>query len=171
MGDNSSSQYSMPLTAKQMAARYQTALDNINPTYTSYNAPTYQGLSGGDYDALEQSLYGSQATALDKAWANRSEQMNQSMADRGLWASGQVDKALNDTYSDEFLPQYQQAAQSAAAQRYQLQASDLASQNAFNQANAQQEYESGWRPLDYKAGLWNNTGGVISSGSSSGWSI
>lgn len=171
MGDNTSSTTSMPLTSSQMAKRYQTALSNINPEYQQYEAPTYQGLSGGDYDALEQSLYNSQATALDKAWNTRSQDMTQSMADRGLWNSGQVDKALNQTYGEEFVPQYQQAASNAAAQRYQLQAGDLSNQNQFNLTNAQQNYEDDWRKLDYQAGLWNNTGGVISSGNSSGWSI
>lgn len=171
MGGNDTTNTSMPLTSAQMAKRYQTALANINPTYADYNAPTYQGLANGDYDALEQSLYNSQASALDKAWGTRSKDMTQSMADRGLWSSGQVDKALNQTYGEEFLPQYQQAANSAAAQRYQLQSGDLAAQNQFNLANAQQQYDADWRENDYKAGLWNNTGGVLSSGSSSGWSI
>jgi len=36
---------------------------------------------------------------------------------------------------------------------------------------AQRRYDSQWRPLDYLQGLWNETGGTISSSGSSGWKI
>lgn len=171
MGGNDTKNTSRPLTASEMQDRYQVALQNIQPNYEIYKGPQYESMSNGDYDRLEESIVKSRTAPIDYAWDARSKSINQSMADRGLWSSGQVDKKLDETYAQDFLPQYTQAGAEAATQRYNLQAQDIAGKNAFALDNAKTAYESKWRDEDYKAGLWNNTGGIISTGNSSGWSI
>lgn len=60
-------------------------------------------------------------------------------------------------------------ADAASANNFNL--TDSQARNAFNTEQAKQQYESQWRPADYKAGLWNGTGGIVSSSSGGGWSI
>jgi hypothetical protein len=185
MGGNDSTSNSRPLTADERAAAYNAGISSMGNTLGSgylnngslntsgltYQTPTYQSLGDGDYDAYQKSIYDSTANNLDTTWKNRSADINQSMADRGLWSSGVAEQVLNDDYNENWLPQYTQAANNAATTRYQLQAQDLANQNTFNTNQAEQEYNSKWRPLDYAQGLYNGTGGVISSSNSTGWSI
>ena len=185
MGGNDSKSSSRPLTAKERKEAYSAGIESMTGTLGSdyfndgsmntgslgYNNPTYRALGGGDYDAYENAIYNSSANKLDTAWKNRSADINQGMADRGLWSSGVAEQVLSDEYRDNFLPQYTQAANNAATTRYTLQANDLQNQNTFNQSAAEQDYNSRWRPLDYAQGLYNGTGGVISSSNSSGWSI
>lgn len=185
MGGNDSTSESRPLTAAERASAYNTGISSMSNTLGSnyynngalntaglgYSTPTYQSLGNGDYDAYQQAIYDSTANNLDTTWKNRSADINQSMADRGLWSSGVAEQVIADDYNENWLPQYTQAANNAATTRYTLQANDLQNQNAFNQTNAEQEYNSKWRPLDYAQGLYNGTGGVISSSNSNGWSI
>lgn len=186
MGGNSSKSESRPLTATERKQAYEAGISSmsgslgsdyfsdsgaLNTSGLGYTKPDYEALGGGDYDAYENSIYNSAASKLDTAWGNRQEDVNQSMADRGLWASGVAEQVMQDDYNENWLPQYQQAANQAAQQRYTMQAADLANKNSFNQTNAEQDYNSRWRPLDYAQGLYNGTGGVISSSNSGGWSI
>ena len=77
---------------------------------------------------------------------------------------------------------YTAAGAEAAAQRYgmqsqeqqflnQLTAQEAARETAYRQAEAQQQFASQWAPLEYLMGLYNQTGGAISSGKSSGMNI
>ena len=129
-----------------------------------YQAPTTQRLSGGDYDRLEQNLLGSQTAMLDSQWANRKADINQDMAGIGT-------QAENEVFADTFAPAYQQAAAGAAAQRYGMESQDNAMANQMSMANAQQDFSSQWAPYEYLMGLYNGTGGTISSQKSSGWSF
>jgi hypothetical protein len=191
MGGNDSTSSSRPLNAKERAAAYQAGIKNIGDStgnsglfslgndgnYTldtsglAYNAPAYNQLDNGDYASLEKNIVASRTAPLDEAWRKAQETMNQDASDRGLWSSGMPIKNEQDYYAQNFLPAYQQAGADAAIQRYTMQQQDLQGQNAQNMANAQQNYESKYRPLDYLQGLYNGTGGVISSGGSTGWSI
>ena len=205
-------------------------------------------MSGGDYDRLEQSMVASRTAPLERAWSLRKQDIDQSMADRGIWASGAPVQVQQEEFEQSFLPAYTQAGAEAATQRYGAQANELqalnqfalsranetnqfnladtaaqnqyqlsrageenqfglsnaAAQNQFalskaneanqfglsNTANQNQynlsragmlneanmteqdrEYQAKWRPLDFAQGLYNNTGGVISSSSGGGWSI
>jgi len=186
MGGNDSTTSSRPLTAAERADAYNSGITSMRGTLGGnyfngngqmqtgnlrYNAPSYQALNGGNYDALQQDIYNSTANHLNTAWGNHSSAMQSSMANRGLWSMGDMDQQLQKTYNEDFRPQFQQAANQAAQQRYTLQTADTQNQNTFNQENAQQDYNSKWRPLDYSSGLYNGTGGVISNMNTSGWNI
>lgn len=188
-GGQSSSNTSRPLNAQERNDIYQAALSQLGGKMpdTGYAAPTYadpgtaQTMSGGDYAALEQNILASRMAPITAAMADERTRTDQSLSDRGLWASGIAEKAQQDV-TKNFLPSITQAGADAATQRFGMQASELAglnqfalnktqAQNAFDMENANRRDNSNWRPADYLAGLWNGTGGTIGSSSSSGWSL
>ena len=171
MGSSGSSNTSRPLTADERLDSYNAGMGAIKPEYAYYEKPTMQTLSDQDYNKLEQSIVDSRTAPLDRAWQLERDSINQEMADRGLWSSGVPAQAMQKRYEDAYIPQFKAAGAEAATQRYGMQANELAQINQANLDTASKEYESKFRPLDYQAGLWNNTSGVISSGSSGGWSI
>lgn len=177
-GSDSGSSESRPLNAKERTDLFNAGQNLIRDNSgwlqnsgLQYQAPETQRLSGGDYDALQQSLYDSQAGALDTQWARRKEDITQDMADRGLYASGIGTQAENEVFADTFAPAYQQAASNAASTRYGLESQDNTMANQMAVANAQQDFSSAWAPYEYLMGLYNGTGGTISSQKSSGWSF
>lgn len=174
MGSSGSSSSSKPLTGPQRQAVFNSGISSVQSATPwlqaqnlSYQSPTAQTLTGGDYSALEQNLYNSQATALDSQWAKQKDAINQDMADRGLYTSGIGAQAENKIFSDSYLPAYQQAASNAASQRYALQAQENDSANNMALTNAAQNYASAWAPYEYLMGLYNQTGGTISKSNSS----
>lgn len=44
-------------------------------------------------------------------------------------------------------------------------------QNTWNADQTQKSFDAQWRPYDYLQGLWNGTGGSVSSSTGGGWSI
>lgn len=176
VGENksNSTDSSRPLTAGERAAIFESAYSYMNP-YTSakYNAPTYQGLSGGDYNQLENALMESKAAGINRAWDLEKDSINQEAADRGIWDSGIPLQTMQKRYEEAYIPQFTQAANEATAQRYGLQSEDLKGANAFNMTNAGSEFDAAWRPADYWAGIYNQTNGTISNGESKskGWNI
>lgn len=98
-------------------------------------APT-QTLSGGDYDALESSILQSRLSPIQQQIAQRSKDINQSMADRGLYASGLPDQQMNKEMTSTFMPAINQAAAEASNQRYGLQSGENQMVNQANQMNA-----------------------------------
>jgi len=175
-GGDKSSGSSRPLTASERRSLFNTGSDLIQNNAgwlqgndMQYQAPDAQRLEGGDYDRLEQNLYNAQASALDTQWDRRRDDINQDMADRGLYASGIGTQNENRVFADSFAPAYQQAAAGAAAQRYGMESQDNAMTNEMAMSNAQNEYASAWGPYEYLMGLYNGTGGTIQSQSSSGW--
>jgi hypothetical protein len=152
-----------------------------------YNAPSYQytspfmSLSGGDYDALQNSIY-SGATAGLKQYENDARgSIDQSLSNRGIWSSGIAQAAQNDL-TDSLADTYAQAGANATAQRYGLQSQELGMQNAFNQAesqfgnqfnmsNAGQDFASQWAPLEFLAQLWNGTSGIVQSSKGSSFDM
>lgn len=176
MGSSSSS--SKPLTGPQRQAVFNSGISSVKSAMPwiqsqnlSYESPTAQTLTGGDYDALQNNLYNSQATALDSQWAKQKDSINQDMADRGLYTSGIGAQAENKIFSRDYLPAYQQAASNAASQRYALQAQENESANNMALTNAAQNYASSWAPYEYLMGLYNQTGGTISTSSSMNFGI
>lgn len=174
MGGSSSSSSSKPLTGPQRQAIFNSGISSVQSAIPwleseslEYQAPAAKTLTGGDYDALQNSLYSSQATALDSQWAKQKDAINQDMADRGLYTSGIGAQAENKIFSDSYLPAYQQAAANASAQRYALQAQENESANNVALTNAAQNYVSSWAPYEYLMGLYNQTGGTISKSNSS----
>jgi hypothetical protein len=209
-GAQSSKGKARPLNAKERSQIFDAAMYNVsrgvgaidptmsrdewakagrpNPEYAQYESPDYvdpgeaRTINGGDYDRLEQALYDKQATGLDNLWGRRRQEVDQSMADRGLWSSGMGEQTASKMFSEEFAPQYRMAQSDATAQRYGLQQNE---QNALNQYalssaqlanaaksdNALKEYESKWRPFDYAAQLWSGTSGQKSNQSSSGFNF
>jgi hypothetical protein len=60
--------------------------------------------------------------------------------------------------------------QKAAGQTQTSQA-QAGAENTFNTDQAEKQYNAKWRPLDYLQGVWNGTGGSISSSTGGGWSV
>ncbi len=186
-GYNSSESNSRPLSATERDSIYQAALGNLssNIPSTGYTAPSYASpgaaktMSDGDYAALEQNILKSRMAPINSAMADERARSDQSLSDRGLWASGIAEKAQQDV-TKNFMPSITQAGADAATQRYGMQASELAglnqfaqtsaqAQNAFDMENASRKDNSNWRPADYLAGLWNGTGGTVGSSGSEGF--
>lgn len=171
MGSNESSSTSRPLDAGERLASYRTGMTAINPQFSYYQSPQLERLSGGDYDRLESSIVDSRTAPLNRAWDLERETINQEMSDRGLWASGVPAQRMQQRFEEAYVPVFKQAGAEAAQQRYGLQSDEQARMNQAALDIANRQYESQWRPLDYKSGIWNNTGGVISSSTGGGWSI
>jgi hypothetical protein len=134
-----------------------------------YQSPETERLSA-DYDQLQDRLTEGYTAPIDRARARQMQQSNQDMSDRGIYTSLNAIRA-NNSVDEGYIPQYAQAGANATNARYQLEAGDIAAANAAKMENANRTYEAKWRPEDYKAGVWNGTGGVVSSGKTGGWSI
>jgi hypothetical protein len=141
----------------------------INPSFAAYNAPKTERLAT-NYGQLQNDLTTGYEAPIRRAQTVDLQAADQAMADRGIYTSLNALRARNDV-NERYIPQYAQAGANATNTRMQLQTGDIAAQNAIEMENANRAYESKWRPQDYKAGLWNGTGGVISTGNSGGWSI
>lgn len=176
MGSNSTESKSTPVSPEQRAATYQQGIKNISESqnampWAAYEAPNRETLSGGDYNRLEQNIVTSRMAPIQSAMDRRFRDIDQSMSDRGLYTSGLPDQAKNRVMAENFLPAITQAGAEAATQRYGMQSAENQAGNTFNLENAKQKYDSDWRPKEYLQGLWNGTGGTISSSTGGGWSI
>ncbi len=168
--------------------QYQTPDYVDSPIYDSGDA---KQMAGGDYDRLEQSIVTSRLAPLMEAYGQQSSKLDSDLAKRGIYSSGAATQAQNDLMAS-FLPQVTQAGADAATQRYGMQQQDLnslnqynlsragslnsatqaAAQNAnsFNMENANRQYASAWKPAEYGAGIYNGTGGTVST-TGSGWNF
>lgn len=165
MGSQDSKSTSTPVSAEDRLKTYNAgwnALGGDSAMGGDYQTPTYERLGEGDYDRVKAGL--DAGTERQQSLALKAN--DQEMADRGIYTSLNALRS-NDTTRETYAPQF--AANDATV--VQMKAQDLAGANAAAQDAAKHKYEASWRPADYKAGLWNGTGGVISSGSSGGWSI
>lgn len=169
MGSQDSKSSSAPVTADQRLETYNTGVEAMNPHFANYEAPNIERLDT-DYGKLQSDLTSGYTAPIDRAKIIDMKRNDQAMADRGIYTSMNAIKSNNDV-SERYIPQYAMAGANATNQRYALQAQDIAGANANKLTIADKQYESKWRPEDYKAGLWNGTGGTISSGTSGGWSI
>lgn len=195
IGAGSSGQSSQPLNAQQRGDIFTGGVANIAQTApgmfnanqsigadgtpsTQYtmNAPAFQnpnykqGMTTGDYSQMQQQMLKGGEAGLDYQLGNAEKNLNNDAAKRGVWSSGLVQQADKDLQAG-FAPQYAAAGATAAGQAAQLSQSGAAAENAFNQTNAQNTYNSQWAPLNYLQGIYNQTGGAISNGSSDNFSI
>lgn len=94
-------------------------------------SPTYQGLMGGDYAALQAALQTPGEIAARRAYEQGQTNLTNTMGGRGLYGSSimanQARTALETPYMDTLAAN----AANAAAQRYNMQASDLQNRNNF----------------------------------------
>ena len=167
MGSQDSKSNSAPVDAKTRLDTYNKGTqaiqgDTSNYGGASYQAPAYERLGEGDYARVNAGLN----AGTDRQQTLALKQNNQAMSDRGIYTSLNALRS-NDNTRETYAPQF--AANDATTM--QMKAQDIAGANANKAKTADQQYESSWRPADYKAGLWNGTGGVVSSGGTSGWSI
>ena len=169
MGSQNTSSSSRPLTAAERLSSYNAGMGAISPSYTSYKAPTVERLST-NYNQLQNDLTSGYSAPIQRQQDLAIQANDQAMADRGIFTSKNA-LDLNNDVREAYAPQFANAGANAIAQRYGLQTQDIANTNANKLTIADKQYESGWRPLDYKAGMWNGTGGVISSSTGGGWSI
>lgn len=178
-GGGSNTTTSTPLTGPQRAELYAYGMNSMGQSLPAlgamaqYNTPAYQGLANGDYDRLEQNIVTSRTAPLYAAYQTQSGQLDSDLAKRGIWSSGAAVQAQNDL-TNSYLPQLTQAGAEAANQRYALQQQDLSSKNAFNMENANRQYNAQWTPFDKAMGVWNGTGGTVSTSSGSsggGWNF
>lgn len=196
-GSSTSKDTSRPLTGQERGDIFNWGLGSINaamgnvgsrqlnapqyqaPKFTASGAP--QSLSGGDYNRLEQSIVDSRWAPLQRYEAQQRERTDEDLNKRGIWSSGIATQAQGDV-TEQFAPQYAAAGAEAAAQRYGLQAQEQQFMNqlnmqeatrrtGFDQTQADQQYASQWAPLEYLMGLYNQTGGAISSGKSRGFNF
>lgn len=174
-GSNSGSNSSRPLTGPERAQAFNYGISSVQGglsqlPYAQYTETAPRTLSGGDYDRLEQSIVESRTAPILRQYTLAKDRLNEDLASRGIWSSGLATRAEGDLY-ERTLPVLSAASGEAAAQRYGLQAQELGRTDAMRGEEASKAYDSKWRPLDYLAGIYNNTGGAISSSKSSGWNF
>jgi len=114
----------------------------FNDRYASAGGPSSavdsgfaRALHGGDYNALQQSILESRVIPLEYAMRGAQEQVDQDLADRGLYSSGLAVRAKNDV-QERFAPVLASAAADAVTQRYGLQAQDLGNVNQYELGRA-----------------------------------
>lgn len=170
-GGGGSGSSSQPLTGDQRADILNKGVaaisQNLNALpFGGYTSPTYQpGMVAGDYNTMQQQLLKGGEAGLDYAKGKDLEAYNNDAAKRGIWSSGLALRGENDINA-AYAPQYAAAGATAAGQAANLSQQNSAAQNAFNQANAQNQYNASWAPLNYLQGIFNQTGGTISNSSS-----
>lgn len=170
-----SSSETRQLTAAERAAIYNGGISNITSSMEANNTPTYEApvyssMNNGDYDRLEQNIYGSRTAGIDRAKTLDSQRVDADLAKRGIWSSGLAAAAQGDN-NERYAASYLQAGGDAATQRYGMQQQDLNAKNAFDAQQAAASYQAAWQPLNYYADLWNKTSGQNSSSSSRGFSM
>ena len=176
------------IAGKAKVGEPQAGLEGSNRLIApQYRTPGYvytgvpRTMSGGDYDRLEDSIVSSRWAPLQRYEQIARERTDEDLNKRGIWSSGLATQAQGDV-TEQFIPQYAAAGAEAAGQRYglqsqeqqflnQLTAQEAARETAYRQAEAQQKYASQWAPLEYLMGLYNQTGGAISSGKSGGFNF
>lgn len=163
-GGGSSAQRSGQMSAGQRQAIYNQAMANVKlPGGDAYDAPEQKMLTGGDYDNLQGSLVQGYTAPLDYAKGRDIEMFNNSAGAKGIWSTGLALKGEQDINSG-YAPQYAKAGADATNKRYDLQTTENAAGNAMNLETALQKYNATWRPQDYKAGVFSQTGGGTSTG-------
>lgn len=103
-----------------------------NSPVGSVQSPTYTGLLSGDYNRLEQALRTPGETAAQTAYGEATRDMNAAMTGRGMYGSSLMSQAANAGAGREYMNALSTNAANAVAQRYGMQADDLARQNQFN---------------------------------------
>ena len=125
--------YSLPeyyggnLVGPATADYYQT--QSVAPI-TRIDAPQYQMMQGGDYDAWEQSLRESATTPINRQFSDTQDRMNTYLGGGGLYGSSiQADTTAD--LGERWAQALGQAGNMARSQRMGLQQQDLQAQNAW----------------------------------------
>ncbi len=110
-----------------------TAYQGTDPAYQKLGStPVYQGLMGGDYNALQTALQIPGEIAAKTAYDQGQTNLTNQMGGQGLYGSSimsnQARTALETPYQNTLATN----AANAAATRYAQQAADLQNQNTFN---------------------------------------
>ncbi len=101
-----------------------TAMGMLDSVY-----PTWERLSGGDYQALQDSIYGSATAGLDTAKANDTTKFWTEAANRGLGDDPSAQLLYGETILTPYNNTVEKAGYDAAMGRYGLESTDLAAYN------------------------------------------
>jgi len=109
-------------------------MQQINaPDYTlsAGNAPTYQGLMGGDYNSLQSALQQPGQQAATSAYQMGTQNLNNTMSGKGLYGSSVMQQQQTNGLDKVYQNALADNASNAAVQRYNMQSTDLKNQNDF----------------------------------------
>lgn len=111
----------------QAGAQYNPSQVGINMSQVP-NAPQYQGLMGGDYDALQQALAQPGQLEAQRAYELGQKQLESKMGAQGLYGSTMMGNSMSDL-SRAYQETLAKNAATAATTRYGMQQQDLTNQN------------------------------------------
>lgn len=94
-------------------------------------APSYKGLMGGDYNALQTALQQPGEIAAQNSYNTGLQNLNNTMSGKGLYGSTIMGNQMNQGLNREYMNAMSANAASAAAQRYGMEQADLKSLNDF----------------------------------------
>jgi len=95
------------------------------------NAPTYQGLMGGEYDKLQTALQTPGDLSAQNAYNTGYRNLTNTMGGRGLYGSSMMQTQANEGINRELMNSLASNASNAAAQRYNMQLQDTLAGNQF----------------------------------------
>jgi len=103
------------------------------PNYrlNNVNVPQYQGLMGGDYDALQSALQAPGDIAARQAYNQGQVNLTNQMGGRGLYGSSIMSNQARNALEQPYMDALSTNAAQAAAARYGMQATGLQNQNMF----------------------------------------
>ena len=143
---NAPSQQSyMNYTPNQPMAQIQTPnyqLNSTTPNWQGYVPQTaqvsqnYQGLMGGDYEALQKALTTPGEIAAKTAYEQGQTNLTNQMGGQGLYGSSIMSNQARNALETPYMNALSTNAANAAAQRYGMQATDLQNQNQFGMTQA-----------------------------------
>jgi hypothetical protein len=134
------------------------------PDYQKFGGqtPNYQGLMGGDYNALQTALTVPGQIAAQNAYNTGSRNLDSAMTGRGLYGSSIMSQQANEGLNREYMNAMASNASNAAAQRYGMQQTDLQNQNQFglNIYGQQMGENQNMNQYGLTGGLAKNTAGL-----------
>ena len=108
----------------------QAAQINLGYNKLGYT-PAYQGLMGGDYEALQAALTSPGAAAARTAYEQGLTNLQDIMGGKGLYGSSIMQNQQREALDKVYQQALADNAAKAAAQRYGMEATDLQNKNAF----------------------------------------
>lgn len=129
-----SSAANAPVNTQMYDYQANAPLQQINaPNYkmTAGAAPTYQGLMGNDYNALQTALTQPGQQAAQNAYNAGTQNLTNTMGGRGLYGSSVMQQQQTQGLDREYQNTLASNANAAASQRYQMEQAGLQNQNQF----------------------------------------
>lgn len=116
-----------PTQTQWQAPSFQKLDSQASPTYQTYaaQAPTYKGLSGGDYDRYELNLRAPGETAAQRAYQQAKTDLDDAYSARGLYGSSQYTRQMTGDLQSRYMDTLADNAAQAASNRYQMEQKDL----------------------------------------------